>query len=206
MNKLFQGIGVIMLLSLSLLFSNCDKNDEDNGNHVASDNSFKIAYVKTDTLAEVYEYYNDLKTSLLLEQQEAEADLSSRYKSMQTKYLQIQRDLQDNMITPTSAQKKQEKLALDQQKWQQDQQRYEFELMEKNQKMTLEIYDSIQNYLKIYNKEYKFNMIIATDTLGSNLLYADKNLDITGDVIKALNKRYRAALGKQEGEEDTEEN
>ncbi len=203
MNKLFQGIGVIMLLSLGLLFSNCDK-DKDNDNHGIAGNSFKIAYVKTDTLAEVYEYYNDLKTSLLIEQQEAEADLSARYKSMQTKYLQIQRDLQDRMITPTSAQQKQEKLALDQQKWQQDQQRYEFELMDKNQKMTLEIYDSIQNYLKIYNKKYKFNMIMATDTLGSNLLYADKNLDITEDVIKALNKRYREALGNQEGEEDTE--
>ena len=102
------------------------------------------------------------------------------------------------------SQQKQEKLALDQQKLQQDQQRYEMEIMEKTQKLTLEILDSIQNYLDIYNKEYKFSMIMASDTLGSNLLYADKNLDITEDIIKALNKRYRAATGSQEGDEVSE--
>ena len=206
MNRLFQGISVIMLLSLSLLFSNCDKDNEDNDNYVGADNSFKIAYVKTDTLAEAYEYYNDLKTSLMLEQQEIEAELNARYKSLQTKYLQVQRDLQNRMITPTSSQQKQEKLALEQQKLQQDQQRYELEIMEKTQKLTLEILDSIQNYLDIYNKKYKYSMIMASDTLGSNLLYADKNLDITKDVIKGLNKRYREAVGKQEGEKEAEGN
>ena len=206
MNRFFQGLGVIMLLSFSLLFSNCDKDNDDNHNHAVADNSFKIAYVKTDTLAEVYEFYNDQKTAFLLEQQEVEAELNARYKSLQTRYLQIQRDLQNRMITPTSSQQKQEKLALDQQKLQQDQQRYEYEIMEKNQKMTLQFLDSIQNYLEIYNKEHKYSMVMTSDTLGSSLLYADKSLDITDDIIKGLNKRYRDAMGKQEGEEISEDN
>jgi len=204
MNKIFKVLSVISVFALSLLLANCDKGDDNNANNNnnSSDNSFKIAYVKTDTLAEVYEYYNDLKTALLMEQQEIEADLGARYKSMETKSMQYQRDLQNKMITPTSYQQKQEKLQLDLQKWQQDQERYQIEMMEKSQNLTLEILDSIQNYIEIYNKEYNYSMIMAADTLGSTVLYADKNLDVTEDIIKALNKRYRASLSNQEGENE----
>jgi outer membrane protein len=201
MNKFFSSSVAIILVSGIIFISSCG-NDKEGGNSTSGNNTFQIAYVKTDTLAEAYEYYNDLKTSLMLEQQEMEQDLNARYKSLQTKSMQIQRDLQDRMITPTSAQQKQEKLQLELQKFQEDQQRYELEMMEKSQNLTLEILDSIQNYLKIYNKDNKYSMILTTDTLGSNILYADKNLDITVDVIKGLNKRYNDAKGKKELKND----
>ncbi len=201
MNKFFSSSVAIILVSGIISISSCG-NDKEGGNSTSGNNTFQIAYVKTDTLAEAYEYYNDLKTSLMLEQQEMEQDLNARYKSLQTKSMQIQRDLQDRMITPTSAQQKQEKLQLELQKFQEDQQRYELEMMEKSQNLTLEILDSIQNYLKIYNKDNKYSMILTTDTLGSNILYADKNLDITVDVIKGLNKRYNDAKGKKELKND----
>jgi outer membrane protein len=201
MNRFFFGAAVAGVALMGLLISSCDKN-KDGGS--TSGNEFKIAYVKTDTLAEAYEYYNDLKTSLMMEQQEMEQDLTSRYKSLQTRSMQIQRDLQDRMITPTSAEQKQQKLQLELQKFQEDQQRYELEMMEKSQKLTLEILDSIQNYLKIYNKDKKYSMILTTDTLGSNILYADKSLDITVDVIKGLNKRYNDAKGKKEDGKEEE--
>ncbi|MCF6185040.1 MAG: OmpH family outer membrane protein [Bacteroidales bacterium] len=117
---------------------------------------------------------------------------------MQTKYLKIQRDAQNRMITPTSAQEKQKKLALEQQKLQQDQQNYQSDMMDKSQKMTLQILDSIKNYLRIYNKEHHYDMILTSDTIGSNILLFDKKYDITKDVIRGLNKRYRAATGKKD--------
>ncbi|MCF6365831.1 MAG: OmpH family outer membrane protein [Bacteroidales bacterium] len=203
MKKYFLGLGVTALMFGSLLFTNCDKG-ESNNNQPANDNLFKIAYVMTDTLSEAYEYFNDLQSSLLIERQEKEAELSNRYQVLQNKFLKIQRDVQNRMMTPTTGQKKQEQLALQQQKLQQDQQMYEMEIMEKSQKMTLQILDSIQNYLSIYNKEHNYNMIITSDTLGSQILYADKEFDITKDVIDGLNKRYRASLGKSEVEEGTE--
>jgi outer membrane protein len=195
MNRFLFGTALAFIAFIGIFVSSCNKKD---GGSSSSGNAFKIAYVKTDTLAEAYEYYNDLKTSLMLQQQEMEQDLNARYKSLQTKSMQIQRDLQDRMITPTSAQEKQEKLQLELQKFQEDQQRYELEMAEKSQKLTLEILDSIQNYLKIYNKDKNFSMILNSDTLGSNLLYADKSLDITVEVIKGLNKRYNLAKGTKE--------
>jgi len=198
MRKIVLGTAIVIV---ALFVTSCNKSNNNSNAQVESGNSFKIAYVMTDTLSEAYEYFNDLQSALLIDRQEKEADLSNRYKALQNKFMKIQRDAQNRMITPTSAQKKQEQLGLQQQKIQQDQQLYEMEMMEKSQNMTLQILDSIQNYLKIYNEEHHFNMIITSDTLGSQILYADKQFDITKDVIKGLNKRYRASLGKTEVKE-----
>lgn len=196
MKRIF--LGLLVIVSVSLFITSCNKSNNNSNTQVESGNSFKIAYVMTDTLSEAYEYFNDLQSELLIERQEKEADLSNRYKALQNKFMKIQRDAQNRMITPTSAQKKQEQLSLQQQKIQQDQQLYEMEMMEKSQNMTLQILDSIQNFLNIYNEEHHYSMIITSDTLGSQILYADKQFDITKDVIKGLNKRYRASLGKTE--------
>lgn len=197
MKRFFSVISLSALFTITLLLSNCG-NNKDIKTTSESGQSFKVAIVKTDTLAEVYEYYNDLQTALMLEQQDKEADLNARYKSLQTKFLRIQRDVQNRMITQSSAQKKQEQLALDQQKLQQDQQNYQSDMMDKSQKLTLRILDSIKNYLNIYNKDHHFDLILTSDTLGSNILLFDKTMDITPDIIKGLNKRYRFATGKKD--------
>jgi len=197
MKRLFSVIGLTALFAGTFLLSNCD-NDKNHETTSDDGNSFKVAIVKTDTLAEVYEYYNDLQTALMLEQQDKEGDLNARYKSLQTKFLKIQRDVQNRMITQTSAQKKQQQLGLEQQKLQQDQQNYQSDMMVKSQKLTLQILDSIKNYLKIYNEDHHFDMILSSDTLESNILLSEKSMDITPDIIKGLNKRYRNATGSND--------
>lgn len=190
-------LGLVALVVVALFGTSCDKGSNNANTQVTNGSSFKMAYVMTDTLSEAYEYFNDIQSDLMISQQEKEAELNSRYKALQNKFLKVQRDVQNRMITPTSAQKKQEQLAIQQQKLQQDQQIYQAEMMEKTQKMTFEILDSIKNYIKVYNKDHHYNLIITSDTLGSQLLYADKQFDITEDIIKGLNKRYRASLNNK---------
>ncbi len=202
MKRFFSVIGLTALFAGTFLLSYCNKDTDNNTTNSTNDNSFKVAIVKTDTLAEVYEYYNDLQTALMLEQQDKEADLNARYKSLQTKFLKIQRDVQNRMITQTSAQKKQQQLGLEQQKLQQDQQNYQSDMMNKSQKLTLQILDSIKNYLKIYNEDHHYDMILSSDTLESNILLSEKSMDITPDIIKGLNKRYRNATGNKDENKD----
>ena len=49
--------------------------------------------------------------------------------------------------------------------------------------------DSIQSFLVQYNKDKKFDYIISK--AGDNILLANKKLDITDEVVKGLNKRYK---------------
>lgn len=196
MRRSLLGISIVVFASLSVFIVSCKSNGDNQGTMNSANDGFKIAYINRDSVASAYEYYNDIQTSFMLEQQDKEAELSSRYKSLQTRYIKIQRDLQNRMITPTSAQQKQDQLALDQQKLQKDQERYQLDVMEKSQKYLIEFLDSINNYVKLYNKDKGYNMILNNDTLSSIVIYADESMNITEDVIKGLNRRYKAAMEK----------
>ena len=52
------------------------------------------------------------------------------------------------------------------------------------------LFDSVTNYLKLYNTKHKFSMIIST-TKGGTVLYSADGLDITKDIIDGLNARYK---------------
>ena len=66
------------------------------------------------------------------------------------------------------------------------------QLMEQQQKMSEQLRDTINAFMKDYNKDGKYQMIIS-NTANDNILYAGKTYDITSDVIKALNARYSKA-------------
>ena len=50
--------------------------------------------------------------------------------------------------------------------------------------------DSLQSFLKDYNKEMGYSMIVSKQ--GDNLLYADPSLNLTKAVIEGMNKRYKS--------------
>jgi outer membrane protein len=50
--------------------------------------------------------------------------------------------------------------------------------------------DTVTNFLKRYNKVYKFDYILGYKMAGEILL-ANDTLDITSDVVKALNQEYK---------------
>ncbi len=49
--------------------------------------------------------------------------------------------------------------------------------------------DSIQAFLKVYNEEKKYDYVMIK--AGDNLLIANPKYDITDEVIKGLNSRYK---------------
>ena len=51
--------------------------------------------------------------------------------------------------------------------------------------------DSLQHFLKDYNADKKFDLILSK--AGDNILLGAQRLDITQDVINGLNKRYKPA-------------
>ena len=65
------------------------------------------------------------------------------------------------------------------------------ELAEEEAVMMNKISDAIMQYVKKYNAEKKYSMIISTQ--GANtVLIADPALNITDDLLKGLNEEYRA--------------
>ena len=69
-----------------------------------------------------------------------------------------------------------------------------------------EMRDSIQSFLVRYNKSKKYDIILSK--AGDNMLYANPKYDITNEVLKGLNKKYKVKpeiaekLKKNEKKED----
>ena len=69
--------------------------------------------------------------------------------------------------------------------------RLENELASETAKFNEALRDSLQNFLKLYNKDKHFDLILSK--AGDNILLAEKRYDITMDVINGLNKHYKPA-------------
>ena len=62
-------------------------------------------------------------------------------------------------------------------------------LMEENNKNSLQFRDSINAFLKEYNKTHGYSLIFS-NTGFDNLLYADSAFNITEEIVNGLNARY----------------
>ena len=65
------------------------------------------------------------------------------------------------------------------------------ELSEEERVMMNQIHHSIIEYLKEFNKDYKYKMIISTSN-GSPILNADPKYNVTSEVLRGLNEKYKA--------------
>ena len=110
--------------------------------------------------------------------------------SLLTKY-RFWNDLNEMMI------KKEENLRISQKQrdLQQLQEKLSNELQAENQKNSLQLRDSINSFLKIYNKDKGYSLIIS-NTGFDNLLYADPAFNITNEIVEGLNARYVPASKK----------
>ena len=80
--------------------------------------------------------------------------------------------------------------------------RLEGELAKETQEFNVALRDSLNNFLRDYNRDKRYDLILSK--AGDNILYADTRFDITQDVINGLNKRYKPAKRSEEKKKDDE--
>ena len=71
------------------------------------------------------------------------------------------------------------------------------ELATENQKNSLQLRDSINSFLKEYNKEKGYSFIFS-NTGFDNLLYADQAYNITDEIVEGLNARYNPSTAMKD--------
>ena len=82
-----------------------------------------------------------------------------------------------------------------QQELQELQQKLTSELAAENQKNSLELRDSINSFLKVYNQTKGYDLIIS-NTAFDNLLYGNPAYNITNEIVEGLNARYSPSAKK----------
>ena len=150
----------------------------------------KIAYVEVDSLMTQYDFAKDYSVTLQKKSNNARNTLTQKGNALQAAVNNFQQKINNNGFqSREQAASVQAAIQRQQNDLQELQARLENELAAETAKFNEALRDSLQNFLKDYNKDKKFDLILSK--AGDNILMADKKLDITQDVINGLNKRYK---------------
>ncbi|WP_455674240.1 OmpH family outer membrane protein [Phocaeicola sp.] len=194
-----------LALATVLVFAQCtDKNNNASTTSTAApaaagaagSSNMKIAYVEIDSLLTKYNFWNDLNEMMIKKEENIRTTLNEKAKKLDAEAKEFQRKYENNgFASPERAQQEYQRI----QKQQQDlgalQQKLSDELASENQKNSLQLRDSINSFLKMYNKDKGYDLIIS-NTGFDNLLYANPAYNITQEIISGLNARYTPSAKK----------
>ena len=169
----------------------------------ASGEGMKIAYVEVDSLMTQYNFAKDYSVTLQKKSNNARNTLNQKGNALQAAMANFQQKLNNNGFqSREQAASQQAAIQRQQNDLQELQARLENELASETAKFNEALRDSLQNFLKSYNEDKKFDLILSK--AGDNILMGNKKLDITQDVINGLNKRYKPAPATQQKKEEEE--
>lgn len=198
MNKIQVAVNAVLavaVVALFVLFFTCKPKQQavvvnENGEAVALQ-QLPIAYLNLDSLLANYQFAIDANDKLLSKQEDARVKLNTKMRTFQNEYEEFQRKLNNNaFMSRERAESEAAKLQRKQQELEQLDAQLSQEYMEENQKLVLELRDSIDSFLAEYNADGRFQLILANQS-NDNVLQAAEGLNITEQVIAELNKRYR---------------
>ena len=150
----------------------------------------KIAYVEIDTLMAQYQFCKDYTELANIEGENIQRTLTGKQRTLEQHAAAMQKKYESNGFTSQEElTRAQQSLQTEQQALQELSERLQASFMEEQAKYNEEMRDSIQNFLKQYNKTKKYDFIMSK--AGDNMLLANPKYDITNEVVKGLNKRYQ---------------
>ena len=184
---------IFSALAIAAMMVSCNNQSpkmDDQPAAAARGDGLKIAYVEVDSLMTQYTFAKDYSVTLQKKSNNARNTLNQKGNALQAAAANFQQKLNNNGFqSREQAASQQAAIERQQRDLQELQARLENELASETAKFNEALRDSLQNFLKVYNKDKKYDLILAKS--GDNILISDKKLDVTQDVINGLNKRYK---------------
>ena len=149
-----------------------------------------IAYINVDSLLLNYNYSKDLNEVLIRKRENAQATLTEKARKLDGEMKDFQRKRDNNaFLSEQSFKSQQQALLKKQQDLQQLEETLTQQLGKEQQKMNEQLRDSIYKFLREYNKDHKYQMILS-NTMNDNIMVADNVYNITNEVVELLNSKY----------------
>lgn len=185
----------VILTSLSLIGAlvlgcNSNHNKDAGSTPVAAPGPVtgKFAYVNIDTFESKYDVLKAKQDEFKKRQDEMDNELQLSYKQMQDYASKVQGKVQSNSITQSEYQEAEQKLMQQQKSLEARRQSLTDELLKAKDDFNKELKSRLDAFLATYNKDKNFDFIFTyTSSGGSPLLYANRSLDITKDVVDGMN-------------------
>lgn len=182
-------------LALGLMMAQCNGNQQTAAPAVATTSQgvatsgLKIAYVEVDSLLSSYQLCIDMNQEMVKKEENVRATLNDKGKKLENEQQEFQYKFENNAFTKARAEEEYARLMKKAQELEELKVQKAEELAIENQKNNLQLRDSINNFIKLYNAEKQYDFILSNAGF-DNLLYGNPALNITGEIIEGLNKRY----------------
>ncbi|MGJ1419316.1 OmpH family outer membrane protein [Sphingobacterium spiritivorum] len=152
--------------------------------------SEKIVYINSDTLSEKYEYFKDIKLKMEAKVKKAQTDLQSKSQAFQREVAEYQQKAAS--MSASERQATEEKLARKQDELGRLDQNASASIQQDEATEFNNVYKTITEYLKKHATENGYTLVLTYSKSNPTVLYADSKLEITKEVVEALNKEYKA--------------
>lgn len=188
-------IAALALVGVLLVGCNDSKNNQPKSNGLPKAGTqmaaTTIAVVDIDSLQEHYKYFQDERVRLETLNKQYDAQLKGKMTAFQKAQADLQQKMQRGEIkSEDEYNKAMQRL----QSLQTEGQKLETSLAQKlaaeQEKFNKELRKNLNNYIKEYNKEGRFSLILTKS--GDNVLYVEPTMDITAEITEGLNKSYQA--------------
>ena len=194
-NSLMSGIAAFAMM---ILFSQCAGQPAPTTLNAPAQGAtgLKIAYIDTDTLLAKYNFCIDMNEAMVKKSENVRLTLNQKAKELDKQQREWQNKYQNQaFLSQERAEQEYKRIAKLEQDLQELSNKLQTELMSEQEKNSLLLRDSINSFMKDYNKEKGYSFIISNTNL-DNLLYADEQYNITQEVVDGLNARYSSPASK----------
>jgi outer membrane protein len=203
-NYIVSGVLAVAVIVLFILQFNSKSNSkEESGKNLSvilndSSITLPIAYVNVDSLLVNYNFAKDLNESLLRKEESTRATLNQRENQINSAAQEFERKLRNNaFLSQERAQQEQERIMKMNQEYQQLAERLSQEFLLEQQKLNLQMEDTIKVRIEEFNKTRNYEIIFSNIST-STLLYSKDKYDVTDEVVQFLNNKYGPATASAE--------
>ncbi len=169
----------------------CKKHAETMPVAEVKEGNMPIAYLNVDSLLQGYVFAQEAQEKLMSKQEDARLKLNTKAKTLQQEMADFQRKYENNaFLSQERAQSEYQRLQRKQQELEELEQKLTNDILLENQDLNLQLADSLMAFLKEYNADGRFQVILSNNGKDNVLMAAD-GMDITEDIISGMNARYQ---------------
>jgi outer membrane protein len=154
--------------------------------------SGSIVYFNVDQVVAGYDMANDLRSVVETKAKGIQAEIDRRGNKLQSDYNAFQQKLDKGLLTRSVAEQQSQKIAEQQNAYQNYALQKQQEMAEEQQVTLNQIMNAINEFVVKYNETKGYALILTTsgDVLPAPVVTGNPALDITEDIILGLNEEY----------------
>lgn len=196
MNKIqivLNSVFAVALVTLFILFFSSRKSSPagEQTAAVVEQGNMPVAYINVDSLLQHYTFAQEAKERLMQKQENANLTFNKSLRTLQKEMNDHQQKMENHAyLSEQRARSEIQRLQNKQQELEELEAKLSQEFMLENQKINMQLADSLTTFLKVFNADGRFHIILS-NTANDNVLMANEAYDITNQVIDGLNARCK---------------